>query len=284
MDQAKQLGTKVEQKATEVKDLAAKYVPPSISVIVILVVTWLLSNWVRRTTRSGLERAKFDPAMGKFFATAVRWIVLTIGVLFCLNVFGLNPTSVAVLFAVTGLAAGLALQGSLGHMASGLMLRMSRPFKAGDVVTVAGQLGTVVEIDLFTTVLDTADGRRVIVPNGQIFRNTIENQTFHQRRRADVKVSVAANVEIEQVRALLEHAALATRGRLDEPSPSVTLAASVGATLDWEVSVWARTADLGAVQQALIQNVRDSLAEAGFEFPAPATAAAMRRSEMLSRR
>src|ERR1043165_1551190 len=142
MDQAKQLGTKMEQKASEFRDAAAKYIPPSISVIIILLVTLFLSNWARRATKAGLERAKFDATLGKFFANAVRWIILTIGVLFCLSVFGLNPTSLAALFGAAGLAVGLALQGSLGHMAAGVMLLVFRPFKVGDSVMVAGQSGT----------------------------------------------------------------------------------------------------------------------------------------------
>jgi small conductance mechanosensitive channel len=274
-DLANKAGTTAQDGAMKFRDLAAKYVPPSISVIVILVVSLFLGAWVRRHVRAGLERAKFDPTLGKFFANMLRWLVLIIGILFCLNVWDISTTTFAAVLGAAGLAIGLALQGSLGNLAAGIMLLIFRPFKVGDTITVIGQTGVVHEIDLFTTAIDTADGRRVILPNGQIFGSTIENATFHPTRRADVRVSVAASSDVDHVRALLEHAALGVEGKLDIPGPTVTLVA-IGATLDWDVSVWARTPDLGMVRQALIRNVRDALAVAGFEMPNPITAPILR--------
>lgn len=266
---AEKMAQTVEGRAKEFKELAAKYVPPSISVIIIMIVAWFVSGWARRTVRRGLERAKFDPTLGKFFSNSVRWIILTIGVLFCLNVFDINTTTFAAVLGAAGLAIGLALQGSLGNMAAGVMLLVFRPFKVGDTITVVGQNGTINEIDLFTTTMDTADGRRIIIPNGQIFGNTIDNATYHPRRRADVRVSVATTNDIDHVRAVLEHAAMAVPGKLDTPAPSVGLAA-IGATLDWDVNVWAPTGQVGAVRQALMKCVREELIRASIEMPSQA--------------
>ncbi len=264
-------GTSLEKSVAAAKDIAAKYVPPSISVIIILIVAWFVSNWARRTLRAGLDKAKFDTTLSKFFANAVRWIILTVGVLFCFNVFDINTTTFAAVLGAAGLAIGLALQGSLGNMAAGVMLLVFRPFKVGDSITVVGQTGVINEIDLFTTTMDTADGRRIIIPNGQIFGNTIDNATYHPKRRADIRVSVGASSDLDHARAILEMAAIGTPGRLDEPPPSVTLA-NIGPTLDWDISVWAKTAEVGAVRQALIKAVRDELVRAGFEMPSPVTA------------
>jgi small conductance mechanosensitive channel len=274
-DLAQRAGTTAEDAARDFKEIAAKYLPPSITVIIILVVSWFLSSWARRAMRKGLDRARFDPTLGKFFSNTVRWLILTIGVLFCLNAFGINTTSFAAVLGAAGLAVGLALQGSLGHMAAGVMLLVFRPFKVGDAISVAGQTGVINEIDLFTTTMDSADGRRIIIPNGQVFGNTIENATYHPRRRADVRVSVAASSDVDHVRALLEHAALGTPGKLDVPPPTVVLA-GIGPTLDWDVGVWARTSDLGTVRQDLIKNIRDALAGAGFEMPNPVTSPILR--------
>lgn len=259
----------MEQVISTAKDLAAKYVPPSISVIIILIVAWFVSNWARRTLRAGLDKAKFDTTLSKFFSNAVRWIVLTVGVLFCLNVFDINTTTFAAVLGAAGLAIGLALQGSLGNMAAGVMLLVFRPFKVGDTITVVGQTGVINEIDLFTTTMDTGDGRRIIIPNGQIFGNTIDNATYHPRRRADVKVSVSLNNDLDHVRAVLEQAAMGVQGKLDEPVPSVGLA-NMGATLEWDVSVWAKTADVGMVRQTLIKAVKEELVRSGIEMPSSA--------------
>lgn len=262
-------GTSIEQTVAAAKDIAAKYIPPSISVIIIMIVTWFISNWARRTLRAGLDRAKFDITLSKFFSNAVRWIILTVGVLFCFNVFEINTTTFAAVLGAAGLAIGLALQGSLGNMAAGVMLLVFRPFKVGDTITVVGQTGSINEIDLFTTTMDTGDGRRIIIPNGQIFGNTIDNATYHPRRRADIKVSVSLNNDLDHVRALLEQAAMGVEGRLPEPAPGVSLT-NMGATLDWDVNVWAKTSEVGAVRQALIKAVREELVRAQIELPSSA--------------
>lgn len=269
-------GQKQPDHPGSVRDIAAKYVPPSASVIVILIVSWFLSGWARRAMRKGLEKAKFDPTLGKFFSNTVRWIILTIGVLFCFNVFGINTTSFAAVLGAAGLAVGLALQGSLGHMAAGVMLLIFRPFKVGDVITVGGQTGTINEIDLFSTTMDSADGRRIIIPNGQVFGTTIENATFHPRRRADVRISVAASNDLDHVRAVLMQAAMGTPGRLPEPGPGVGLV-SLAPTQDWDVNVWAKTSELGAVKQALMYSIREELVRTGIEMPVQAMTVTLRQ-------
>ncbi|MFN9977967.1 MAG: mechanosensitive ion channel family protein, partial [Phycisphaerae bacterium] len=104
--------------------------------------------------------------------------------------FGVNVNTFAAIIGSAGLAIGLAFQGTLSNIASGVLLLVFRPFKVGDSVVIAGVAGVVNEIDLFTTALDTADGRRVIVPNAQIAGAVIDNQSHHPRRRFEVLLSV----------------------------------------------------------------------------------------------
>ena len=106
--------------------------------------------------------------------------------------------SFAVVLGAAALAIGLALQGTLGNITAGVMLLLFRPFKVDDVISVGGKTGKVNEIDLFTTMLDTSDNRRVILPNGQVFGSTIENITHHEIRRADVAVGVEYTSDIDQ--------------------------------------------------------------------------------------
>lgn len=259
----------LEKQVQHWKEEGVKYIGPSVSVIIILVLTWVVSSWARRAMRAGLEKARFDVTLSKFFANTARWIVLTVGVLFCLNVFGINTTTFAAVLGAAGLAIGLALQGSLANMAAGVMLLVFRPFKVGDTITVVGQSGIIHEIDLFTTSMDSADGRRIIIPNGQIFGNTIDNATYHPKRRVDVKLSVSLNNDLDHVRALLHQAAMGVPGRLAEQDILVVLS-NMGATFDWEVSIWAKTTELADVRQALLKAIREELVRAQIELPSPA--------------
>ncbi len=182
-----------------------------VAVLVVLVVAWLLSMWVRRLIHAALTRAKFDATLTKFFAQAARWAILVAAVLIAMRIFGIEATSFAALIAAMGLAIGLAFQGTLSNFAAGVMLLTFRPFKVGDVVEVAGELGIIDEIELFFTQMDTFDNRRVILPNSQIFGNTIENLSHHQVRRADFNVGTAYGADLDQARG--DHRGAHGRGR-----------------------------------------------------------------------
>ncbi len=257
-------------KTTEATDKAVSYVekygPPTATVFIVMIAAWFFSSWARRTVRRGLERAHFDLTLSKFLANMVRWVILAVAVVMCLGKFGVETASFAALIGATGLAIGLGFQGSLSNLAAGVMLLVFRPFKVGDGVKVAGQTGVVNEIDLFTTSMDTADGRRVIIPNGAIFGSIIENQTYHPHRRIDVPIAVAGTRDIEEVRAILVQAARATPGVLADPAPAAVLLDPAG---NWSIQAWAATGDVPTVGQSLIGSLRLAAAAAGLGGPRP---------------
>jgi small conductance mechanosensitive channel len=253
------LTAKTEEVAKNTGTLARKWVPPTIGVIVILVVAWFLSSWARRGARRAMDRAHFDATLGKFLSNIVRWLILTLAVITCMNLFGIESTSFAAVLGAAGLAVGLALQGSLSNLAAGIMLLIFRPFKIGDSIVAAGQTGKVNEIDLFQTTIDTPDGRRIIVPNGPIFGGVIENSTFHSTRRVDIPVTVATDAAMDQTRAALQAAVKRVAGILPESPIDISPTGFPVAGVDWIVSVWARTQDLGAVKVALVNAIKDEL-------------------------
>jgi small conductance mechanosensitive channel len=253
---------RAEAAAGTAATLAKKYAPPAIGVIVIMIVAWICANWGRRATRAALTRTHFDPTLGNFVSNIVRWLILTLAVITCLNLFGIEQTSFAAVLGATGLAVGLALQGSLSNLAAGVMLLIFRPFKVGDSIVAAGQSGRVNEIDLFQTTLDTADGRRIFVPNGPIFANTIENTSFHPRRRVDVPLTVGLGAGIDQSRAALERAVGQVQGVLRDPPPGIVPIGFPVAGVDWMVSVWALGDNVGDVRAALVKAIKDELDKA----------------------
>lgn len=246
--------------------LGVEFGPGVVQAIVLLAVAWVLAGWVRRLIRRAFARAKLDPTLGKFLSNVARWAILVLAVLACLGTVGVQTTSFAAVVGAAGLAIGLALQGSLSHLAAGVMLLVFRPFKVGDTVLVGGQTGTVNEIDLFTTTIDSADGRRIIVPNGQIFGSVIENLTYHPRRRIDLTVTVAATSDPDRVRAALLSAARGVSGILSDPVPDVAQMDLAG---NWTLMAWARTTDFAPVRQALLKAVRESLTRDKIDPPRP---------------
>jgi len=149
------------------------------------------------------------------------------------------------------------------------MLLIFRPFKVGDVVRVADVFGTVDEIELFTTAVDTFDKRRIIVPNNQIVGAIIENVSYHKQRRVDVSVGVEYAADIDQTRAVLEKAAASVEQGLKDPAPQVVLGDLGDSSVGWTVRVWVNAGDFWPAKEAATRAVKTHLDEAGIGIPFP---------------
>lgn len=275
----KDSAARVETFADKAVAFAADKGPSVVAAMALLVLGWIIAGWLRRVILRGAVRAHVDLTLAKFFGNVVKWAVLFFAVITCLGTFGINTTGFAAILGTAGLAVGLALQGNLSNLASGVLLLIFRPFKIGDSVVVAGQAGIVDGIDLFTTNLDTADNRRIIVPNGAIFGGVIENQTRHPTRQVSITVPVWAGADLAAARAALLGAAerVVRAGTapaahsadvLANPPPAVVLA-EIAPAVVWTVSVWARTPGVGAARQLLLAEVKAAIDEARIAVPPP---------------
>ena len=240
-----------------------------VGVLVALFLAWIFAGWTRRAILRALEKRKFDATLGKFFANLVKWAILAGAILGCLGVFGIQTASFAAVIAAAGFAVGMAFQGTLGNFAAGVMLLVFRPFKVGDVVSTAGVIGTVNEIELFTTDLTTFDNRRIIVPNGAIFGSVIENLTHNDTRRVDVPVGVEYGADVDETRKVLEVMIPSIPGVIEDPEPQVFLKELGASSVDWVVRVWCKTEDYWDVYQATIRAAKMALDEAKLGIPFP---------------
>ncbi|MEM1347738.1 MAG: mechanosensitive ion channel family protein [Myxococcota bacterium] len=238
-------------------------------VLLILFAALVVGGWVRSLIMRLLERVDFDKTLTKFFGSTARLLVLLFAGLGCLEVFGFNTTSFAAALGGASVAIGLAFQGSLSNVAAGIMLLTFRPFKVGDVVSVAGQTGGVKEIGLFSTSMNTPDNRHIIIPNGQIFGSTLTNITHNPTRRVDVSVGVDYDADINEVRAVLLKAARSVEGALSEPAPTAFLVGLGGSSVDWQVRVFCNTAEYFDVFEATVRATKMHLDEAGIGIPYP---------------
>ena len=258
-----------ESLGVEAWALISGYALQALGVIVALVAAWLVAGWVRRSMLAGLERSRFDLTLARFFANLVRYAILTVTVVGCLGVLGVETTSFAALIGAMGLAIGLAFQGSLSNFAAGVMLLVFRPFKVGDVVNAAGVTGKIEQIELFTTEFKTFDNRKIVVPNASVFGANIENVTAYETRRCDVAVGVEYAADIDRTRAVLEKAVASLDKRIDEPPAQVFLSTFGASSVDWIVRVWCKTDDYWALHEDLIRAIKMHLDEADIGIPYP---------------
>jgi small conductance mechanosensitive channel len=245
------------------------FVIPGIAALLLMIAAFLLASWVKRMTFRSLEKTKLDLTLTKFFSNFARYGILIIAVVAILGYLGIETASFAAVLAAAGFAIGLAFQGTLSNFSAGIMLLVFRPFRVGDVVTVDGVTGKVEEIELFTTHLNTFDNRRLIVPNGNIFGSTIENITFHEKRRVDVAVGTDYGADLNETRQTLTEAATGVEGRLVEDDVQIVLMGLGDSAIDWEVRIWSPTSDYLVVRDRLTQAVKDRLDAAGIGIPFP---------------
>ena len=132
------------------------------------------------------------------------YVVIAVVIIAVLNLFGIETTSLIAVLGAAGLAVGLALQGTLSNFASGVMLLLFRPFKAGDVVEIAGTVGSVQEIGIFSTILHTGDNIKIIVPNSEIYGQKISNYTANDTRRNDLVIGIGYGDDIGQAVGVIE--------------------------------------------------------------------------------
>jgi small conductance mechanosensitive channel len=188
---------------------------------------WIVGRWLiglsLRLIGRGMTRQKIDPTLIRYIQNAVGAILNIVLVIVILGFFGVQTTSLAALIAAAGVAIGLAWSGLLSNFAAGVFLIILQPFKVGDFVTAGGIMGTVHEIGLFVTYIDTLDNVRHIVGNGKIFGDVIQNYSTNAYRRVDLTAQLAHGVDVHAAMALLKTALAGIPNVMKDPAPDVEI-------------------------------------------------------------
>lgn len=242
---------------------------PLLLAVILIFAIFLIAGWLRRMTERAFARARVEQTLARFLSNLVKYGVLIAGGVAILGTLGIETTSLAAALAAAGFAIGMALSGTLGNVAAGIMLLLFRPFKVGDVVVVDGVTAKVYQINLFNTEVDTFDNRRVIMPNSNVFNNTIENISHHPTRRSDVTVGTSYSADIDKTRAVLTRVANSVEGGLADPPPQVALTGMGASSIDWAVRVWTKADDVWPVKERLFRDIKLALEEADISIPFP---------------
>ena len=235
---------------------------------------WIIGRWligaVGRIVQSALERQKVDATLMRYLGTVINVtlnIVLVIGIL---GYFGIQTTTFAALFAAAGVAIGLAWSGLLANFAGGVFLIILRPLKVGDFVTVGGITGTIKEVGLFTTALNTPDNVLTLVGNSKIFSDTIQNFSINPYRRVDLKAQLSGAADHAAAMALLKEKIAAIPNVMKSPAVDVEILEFnlVGPVL--AVRPYCHTDHYWQVYFDTNRMIREALSAAGFPAPMPA--------------
>ena len=191
------------------------------------IVFWLIGRWLIafavRMVSSALERQKVDPTLLRYIGTIISVTLNIILVVAILGYFGVETTSFAAIVAAGGVAIGMAWSGLLSNFAAGAFLMVLRPFKVGDFVTAGGTTGTVKEVGLFVTAINTPENVLAMVGNNKIFSDTIHNFSVNPFRRVDLKAQLAHSVDHNEAIKLLKDKVSKIDNVKSDPPPDVVV-------------------------------------------------------------
>ncbi len=236
----------------------------------ILFFGFYIAGWVKRRIRRIFEHSEhLDDTLGGFLGSLARYGILALAVIFVLQTFGFQTTSLVALLGAAGLAVGLALQGVLSGFAAGFMLVLFRPIKIGDFVEVAGQAGTVKDINIFTTELVTIANVQVIIPNGQVWGDTIVNYSAFDTRRAEWTFGVGYGANLADAERIIRDTIMGDERSLTDPEPFIQVNNLGDFSVDFLVRVWVPSAEFFQYQADMKRKVKEALDAGGVDIPFP---------------
>ncbi len=216
-----------------------------------------------------MSKAKVDAILVNFIASIVNTVLLLFVVIASLDQLGVETTSLIALIGAAGLAIGLALQGTLQNLASGVMLIIFRPFNDGDFVEAAGVSGVVEQIGIFTTTMRTGDNREIIVPNGEVFGGTITNYSRRATRRVDMVFGIGYDDDLLQAKEIIGRILSEDDRILADPAPTIAVGELADSSVNFNVRPWCKTEDYWGVYGDIHEKIKLTFDAEGISIPYP---------------
>ena len=264
----------MEQRIDEIWSLVSgvvvTYGLSVVGAIVILIAGFWFAGFAKRALSKVLGRSgRIDETLTIFFGSLARYAIIVFTVLAVLDQFGVQTTSFIAVLGALGLAIGLSLQGTLSHIAAGVMLLIFRPFKVGQFIDAGGHAGTVKAITLFTTELDTPDNVRIIVPNGAIWGSAVTNFSHNPTRRVDFVFSIGYGDDIGRAMSVIGACVAADERAFKDPEPQIVVGNLGDSSVDIIARVWCNASDYWGLKFDLTRAVKEAFDREGIEIPFP---------------
>ncbi|WP_250656668.1 mechanosensitive ion channel family protein [Alkalimarinus coralli] len=248
--------------------LCLTYAPKLLLALLTLVIgLWLINKVVKLTL--GKMESSVDPTLHKFIGSLVSVGLKGLLLISVASMVGIATTSFIAVLGAAGLAIGLALQGSLSNFAGGVLILIFKPFKVGDLIQGGGHLGVVKEIQIFNTILTTADNRRIIIPNGVLSNDSLINVNVEPTRRVDFVFGIGYDDDIKKTKEILQRIADNDSRVLKDPAPTIVLSELADSSVNFTVRLWVNTADYWGVYFDTHEAVKVAFDAEGISIPFP---------------
>lgn len=234
---------------------------------------FFIGRWVAQLVASllkkAMDRAKVDPMLSKFVKSLVYTVLLIFVIIAALTRIGVETTSFVAIIGAAGLAIGLALGGTLSNFASGVLLIIFKPFRVGDFIEASGATGVVKEIQIFNTILNTPDNKKVIVPNAQVTGGNIINYSVNGTRRVDLVIGVSYDDDISRAKDIMMNVLKGHELVLETPEPVVAVKELADSSVNYVVRPWCKATDYWTVYFDVIEKIKLALEANGLTIPFP---------------
>ena len=262
-------------------NVAVNYAPQLALPIVTLIVGLWLIKVVCAALKKAFARSHMEATLQNSIETLMSTGLKALLFISVASMVGIETTSFIAILCAAGLAVGLALQGSLGNFAGGVLILLFRPYKVGDFVEACGQAGVVREITIFNTVMTTGDNKTIILPNGAVSNGAITNYSTQKTRRVDIVFGVELYIpkdDLRKAKDILNGLIAADDRILKDPAPMVVVSALGDSAVDITTRSWVATGDYWGVYFDLMENAKLALDEAGISVPYPQSEVQMHKA------
>jgi len=252
---------KLEKLSNELMQLLVHRGPAVLVGVIVLLLGWWLIKWLSRTIDKIFHRKEVNPTLKPFLISIIITTLRVLLIIGVMQIMGIQLTIFAALIAAVGVAAGLALSGTLQNFASGILILLLKPFEVGDNIVAQGQEGTVSSIQVFYTIVTTFDNRSVIIPNSKLSNEVIVNISRTGKRRLDIELKFGKEVSFEKVKEQIDAAVAETANLLAEPERRVGISSLEPDGYKVMLNVWVNAHGYTDTKMAFQQNLMRHLQE-----------------------
>jgi small conductance mechanosensitive channel len=259
-----------QQTLERLYGLFVRYGMKFILAIVVLIVGLIVIRWITRGMVKMMKRRNVNESLIPFLRSMTNILLKVMLVISVMGMVGIQMTSFIAVLGAAGLAVGLALQGTLQNFAGGVMILLFKPYEVGHFIEAQGFMGTVKEIQIFTTVLLTPDNRKVIIPNSPLATGSITNFTAMPTRRIDFSFGISYGDDIDKAKGILQKIAEKdSRVLKEENPPQVMVEALADSSVNLKLRVWVKSEDYWDLFFATTEAAKKQFDTAGVSIPFP---------------
>lgn len=254
---------------TKTYELIQEHALSAIGAIITLIIGFWIAGKVTKLVGKAMKKGKVDENVRPFLTSIVGVGIKILVLLTVAGMFGIETTSFIAIFSALAFAIGMALQGSLGHFASGVMILIFKPYKVGDLVELNGNIGHVREIQVFNTIIVTLDNRKIIMPNGTITGSVITNISALGEIRVDLTFGIGYDDDIDKARTVIEEVAKGCPQVLTTRPVDIFVSELADSSVNFAVRPWCDPADYWDVYFYMHEQIKKAFDKAGLNIPYP---------------